>query len=148
MASSYPFELRSRVVASIQDEKLSFRDTAERLAVSLRWVVTVMRRWKDEQTLAPRPHGGGRARKIHPQAEGWLTSWLAATPDLTQERLRERLAERGVEVDRSVVSRTLERMGWSYKKSRWSPPSVRAPRSSGRVLHGSSGRSRPSTRST
>lgn len=108
---AYPLELRRRVVTFIEEEQLSFRDTADRLAVSLRWVVTVMQRWRREQSLAPLPHGGGRARKIHPEAEGWLAQWLTDEPDLTQEQLSERLAEHGVEADRSIVSRTLDRMG-------------------------------------
>ena len=145
---AYPPELRRRVVTFIEQEELSFRETAERLAVSLRWVVTVMQRWRREQSLAPRPHGGGRTRKIHPEAEGWLARWLTDTPDLTQEQLGERLAEHGVEVDRSVISRTLDRMGWSRKKSRWSPPSKRAPTSSGRAPRGSRAASRRSTPST
>ncbi|MDP3212873.1 MAG: hypothetical protein Q8S73_02120, partial [Deltaproteobacteria bacterium] len=95
MPTPYPIELRARVVASIEEEKLSFRETAERFAVSLRWVVTLLRRWRQEQTLVPRPHAGGRDRKIHPAAEGWLTTWLDAEPDLTQEQLCERLAEPG-----------------------------------------------------
>jgi hypothetical protein len=37
---------------------MGYRETAERLAVGLRWVVTVMQRWKREQSLAPRAHGG------------------------------------------------------------------------------------------
>ena len=148
MPTPYPIELRARVVASIEEEKLSFRDTAERFAVSLRWVVTLLRRWRQEQTLVPRPHAGGRDRKIHPAAEGWLTTWLDAEPDLTQEQLCERLAEHGVEVDRSVISRTLERLGWTRKKKRWSRPSGSAPKSSGPAPRGSSSRSLRSTPST
>jgi transposase len=46
------------------EKKRSLRKTAELLEVSYNFFKYLVKRWKTEGTLEPRPHGGGNPPKI------------------------------------------------------------------------------------
>lgn len=116
MAYGYPLELRERVVRSIVEDDWTLAEASETFDVCIRTISLWLKRWRAKKTLAALPQGGGAERKVTVEAEGWLEQWLTQDCDLSQDQLVERLAEKGVVVDRSTVSRALERMGWTRKK--------------------------------
>ena len=71
------------------------------------------------------PPGRG---KLAPH-QAFLEELVAQDPDITLFELRDALAEaEGVQVHHSSIANLLSRLGFTYKKSRWSPPSAAAPR--------------------
>ena len=142
MAYGYPLELRERVVRSIVEDDWTLAEASETFDVCIRTISLWLKRWRAKKTLAALPQGGGAERKVTVEAEGWLEQWLTQDCDLSQDQLVERLAEKGVVVDRSTVSRALERMGWTRKKKVSSRPSISRPKSKRRATPGRRSRSR------
>jgi transposase len=60
---AYSIDFREKVIL-IYEKKRSLRKTAELLEVSYNFVKYLVKRWKTEGTLEPRPHGGGNPPKI------------------------------------------------------------------------------------
>ncbi|NKB27424.1 MAG: transposase [Rhodobacteraceae bacterium] len=71
------------------------------------------------------PRGKG---KLAPHRE-FFEELIAQDPDITLFELRNALADaEGVRVHHSSIANLLSRLGFTYKKSRWSQPSAAAPR--------------------
>jgi transposase len=142
MTHAYPLELRERVVAAIVEGGSTLEEASETFSIHVRSVSLWLKRWREQGTLAPSPHGGGAPRKLTADAEGWLAQWLAQDCDLTQDQVVERLEKRGVEVDRSTVSRALARMKWTRKKKVSSRPNSSRPKSRSSAGRGRRSKSR------
>jgi hypothetical protein len=68
----------------------------------------------------------------------FLEGLIAQDPDITLFELRDALAEaEGVKSHHSSIAKLLSQLGFTYKKSCWSPPSAVAPRLGGNGLIGS-----------
>jgi transposase len=108
---------------------LSGRAAALRLKVS----PATGARWAHQiRTLGhvePAPQGPPRGRgKLAPH-KAFLEELVAQDPDITLFELRDALAEaEGVQVHHSSIANLLSRLGFTYKKSRWLPPSAVAPK--------------------
>lgn len=121
-------DLRSRFARLIRDG-LSGRAAARRLQVSAatggRWAQKI--RIRGEARIAPmgRPPGSGKlAAHV-----GFFQELVSQDPDITLFELRDALADaEGVTVHHSAIARLLKRLGFTYKKSHWLPPSVDARR--------------------
>jgi len=58
----------------------------------------------------------------------FIEELIAQDPDITLFELRDALTEaEGVEVHHSSIAKLLTRLGFTYKKSRWSQPNAAAP---------------------
>jgi len=54
---------------------------------------------------------------------------IAQDPDITLFELRDALADAtGLQVQHSAIGHLLKRLGFTHKKSHWSPPSAATPR--------------------
>jgi transposase len=121
----YSKDLRLRALDAV-DRGISRKVVVETFSVSL----TTLKRW-----LKKRREGGdlspgtstGRKRRILASAEEKEALWrqLEANDDATLERHCEIWEqERGVRVSPSAMSRAIRhKLGWTYKKRRWWPPS-------------------------
>src|SRR5215208_4885642 len=97
---------------------------------TFRITLTTLKRWlkkrREGEDLSPGT-STGRKRRILADAEERRALWeqLEANDDATLERhcqLWE--AKRGVRVSISAMSRAIRgKLGWTYKKRRWRPPS-------------------------
>ena len=64
-----------------------------------------------------------------PPHQAFLEELIAQDPDITLFELRDALAgAEGVQVHHSSIANLLSRLGFTYKKSRWSPPNAAVPR--------------------
>jgi len=111
------------------EEGLSGRAAALRLKLSpatgARWARQVRTKGHADPVPQGPPRGNG---KLAPHW-GFFEELIAQDPDITLFELRDALAEaEGVQVHHSSIANLLARLGFTYKKSRWSPPSVAAPR--------------------
>jgi transposase len=98
----------------------------ETFSVSLTTLKRWLRKRREGEDLSPGT-STGRKRRILATAEEEraLREQLEENDDATLERHCEMWEEeRGVRVSRSAMSRAIRhKLGWSYKKRRWRPPS-------------------------
>ena len=121
----YSKNLRIRALAAV-DRGMPRREVVEIFSISL----TILKRWlkmrREGKDLSPGLSTGKRRRILStPEEEGLLWSQLEKNDDATLERHCELWEEKtGVRVSASAMSRAIRyKLGWSYKKSRWVPPS-------------------------
>jgi transposase len=121
----YSKDLRIRAVAAVE-RGIPRREVVETFSISL----TTLKRWlkmkREGKDLSPR-FSTGRKRRILSTLEEKKALWkqLEENDDATLERHCKMWEEKtGVRVSISAMSRAIrEKLGWSYKKRRWVPPS-------------------------
>jgi transposase len=122
----YSKDLRIRAVDAV-DRGIPRREVVRTFSISL----TTLKRWlrmrREGKDLSPGV-STGRRRRILSTLEERKTLWeqLEENDDATLERHCELWEEKtGVAVSISTMSRAIrEKLGWTYKKRRWVPPSA------------------------
>jgi transposase len=117
---TYSIDLRQRVVAAYDAGEGTQEQVAARFAVSVSWVRKLLRQRRATGSIAPRPHGGGRATAFDAGASDRLREAVRDDDDAT---LVELARAAGVACCASAVHRALKRMGITRKKSRGGRPS-------------------------
>ena len=128
MPAPLSLDVRCRFQRLIE-EGLSGRAAARRLLISAATGVRLAAKVRRGESLVPmkcgRPPGQGKLTAHR----AFLLELVDQDPDITLYELRDALREaEGVRVHHSAIARLLRRLGFTYKKSRWSPPSAVAPR--------------------
>jgi transposase len=128
MSAPLPNALRARFQQYIE-EGLSGRAAALRLKVSpatgSRWARAIRVRGRAEPASQGRPPGTG---KLAPYW-AFFVELVAQDPDITLFELRDALmTAEDVQVHHSSIAALLSRLGFTFKKNRWRPPSAAAPR--------------------
>ena len=121
---AFSTDLRVRVVAACDAGDATRSQVAARFSISVPWIRKLLRQRRNTGSIAPKPHGGGRAPAFDDQAVGRLREANRADDDATLEELA-RAA--GVACCPSAVHRALARLGITRKKSRGGPPSRTGP---------------------
>jgi transposase len=123
--NAYSKDLRLRVLEAV-DRALPRTRISELFGVSLSTIKRYVRRRRQGEDLEPKP-STGRKRRILATSEHKRALWeqLQENDEATQERHCELWeSATGVRVSLATMSRAIrEKLGWSYKKSRWVPPS-------------------------
>ena len=127
MSAALPSALRTRFQECIV-EGLSGRAAAARLKLSAATGVRWQRRLRETGSTEPaaqgRPPGHGKL-SAH---QALLEELVAQDGDITLPELAGALeAATGVVAHSASIGRFLRKLGYTYKKSRWSPPSGCAP---------------------
>ena len=122
--TAYSNDLRGRVVVAYDAGEGTQEQVAARFAVSVSWVRKLLRQRRATGSIAPRPHGGGRAPAFDEGASRRLREAVRADDDATLAELAEAA---GVSCRPSSVHRTLVRLGITRKKSRGGRPSRTGP---------------------
>jgi putative transposase len=123
MARPYSRDLRERVVQAVEQEGLSRRRAAEQFSVGIKTAIEWVRRYRESGSVAAKPMGGCRPKKIVGQYRDWLLERCRAQ-DFTLRGLVAELAERGLQVDYRTVWDFVHSEKLTYKKRRWSPASA------------------------
>jgi transposase len=124
MMKPISLDLRQRIVDVYEEGQLSYAKVAERFCVSESSVKNFVRQWRETGTLAPKPAANGKRFLIEAACEAVLRRLLEAHTDRSQEELRAEFAtETGCEVSQPTISRTLQRLQITRKKSRNGPKS-------------------------
>jgi len=123
MSAPLPNALRARFQRYIE-EGLSGRAAALRLKLSpatgARWRRAIRTRGHAGPAPQGRPRGRGKLAPYQP----FFEELIAQDPDITLFELRDALAAaEGVGVHHSSIAALLSRLGFTYKKNRWWPPS-------------------------
>ena len=120
---AYSLDLRTHLLQAV-DRGVSKAEAAQTFGVAVSTINRYRQRQRERGTLAPSPIPG-RPRRIGPAQHAALEAQLATHPDATLEQHCQRwAADQGVVVSPATMSRTIARLGWTWKKSHWWPPSV------------------------
>ena len=90
----YPKELRSRVVAAVEQGELTIGDIASVISVGLTFVKKRLRLYRAGEDLAPR-HGGGPKPLLQDPERALLRAAVAKQPDVTLSELQALLVAHG-----------------------------------------------------
>jgi transposase len=120
----YSIDLRERVLRAYDRKAGSREKVAALFGVSLSFVRNILRLRRENGSVAPKPHGGGRAYAFDAEKQEELRALLKKDPDLTLEELR---VQTGVKCSIKTVWLTLDRMGSGRKKSPSTPRNKTGP---------------------
>jgi transposase len=115
-------DLRERVVQAVEQEGLSRRQAADRFGIGIKTAIDWVRRFRETGSMAAKPMGGCRPKKIVGQYRDWLVR--RCRKDFTLRGLVAELAECGLQVDYRTVWDFIHSEKLTYKKRRWSPASA------------------------
>ena len=116
MGKSHPMELRSRVIAFVE-EGHGHREAARHFRVSPRFVNDMVILKRESGGLLPKVQGNHAEGKLA-RFNNWLRDRLGVKGDLTlDEIVGEMAAVHGVSVHRGSVGKWLHRLGLSHKKT-------------------------------
>jgi transposase len=111
MGRAYSQDVRDKALSAF-DRGMKTRQIARAFGVSESWLRRIAQRRREYAETKPRPMGGKRFQKIDRVRLGEL---VAARPDATLAELREAL---GVVCAISAIGAAVQKLGFSYKKSR------------------------------
>lgn len=116
MPRAYSLDLRERVVRFVNAGH-SCRAAAAHFAVSVSFVVNLMKTWRTTGSLVPKPVGGRRHAKLEPH-RGFLLARVSEQHDITMPELAAELATAtGVQVAPASLCRWFIRNGYRFKKN-------------------------------
>ena len=122
-------QVREAIVRAFHEQGLTYEQIAELLDVGRATVSRVLRAYRENGKVEPRPRGGGNFSKIRGRIADRLRAIACLHPDLTVEEMTFELCRQtNVTVSRSAVDRALRRMGYTRKKRLSLPSSATRPR--------------------
>jgi len=114
---AYSVDLRQKVIDAYEQEKISQRELAERFQVSLSFIQTLLKQYRTEATIEPKPHTGGFVSKVAEHLE-LIEQLVEQDNDATLEEMCTQLEQKtGVQVSVSTMYRTLQLLNLTRKKS-------------------------------
>ena len=120
---AYSTDLRERAIESVESGECNIPQAARRYKVSQPSLERWLAQYRKTGNCAPRPHGGGPARKLAPAAAA-IRAAVKAQPDATILELCE-LVEKETKIKSApaMMQRELVRLKLPRKKSRSMPAS-------------------------
>jgi transposase len=122
--NAYSLDLRLKVLDAV-DCGIPRREVVRTFGVSMPTLERYLRRRRRTGEVAPKP-SPGRTPTICATSEERRALWmqLEENEEATLERHCELWEERGgARVSVATMSRAVRKLGWTFKKSRWVPPS-------------------------
>lgn len=114
--SPFPIELRTRVVAAVEQGEHSISEVARLFNVGVTFVKKMLKRSRAGEALAPR-HGGGTEPLLQEKERALLRQEIDQHPDATLEELQtELLAQCGVKASLPTICRALQQLHLPRKK--------------------------------
>ena len=117
MARAYSMDLRERVVASVERDRMSCHQAAAHFGVAVSTAVKWVQRFWRTGSAAPGQMGGHKPKAIAGGHRDWLIERCRAG-DFTLRGLVAELAERGLKVDYRSVWNFVHAEKLSFKKTR------------------------------
>ena len=123
--NAYSKDLRLKVLCAVE-RGVPRREVAQMLGISISTISRYVKLKASGKEIAPKP-SPGRTSKIlaDPAHRRALWRQLERNDTATLEEHSQMLEEeRGVRVSVATMSRAVRRLGWTFKKDRWLPPSA------------------------
>jgi transposase len=112
----YPIELRTRVVAAVEQGEFTIPEVASIFGVGITFVKKMLRLHRAGQSLQPR-HAGGPQPTLKEKELSLLRQQVDLRPDATLEELQKVLTERSkITVSVSTICRALQQLNLPRKK--------------------------------
>ncbi len=109
----YSKDLRERVFKAAS-KGLTYQEIMEQYGVSATFVYSLLKRQRETGSIEPKGHRGGMPQKFQGKDLESLRKYVKETPDAT---LQEILDYTGKDASIMAVSRALDRLGFTRKKS-------------------------------
>jgi len=122
---AYPTELRSRVIATVDQAELTLAEIASVFSVGLTFVKKMLRLHRAGEDLTPR-HGGGPMPRLQASERALLREAVAKQPDVTLTELQAVLEkQRRCRVSGPTICRALQALQLPRKKKVSTPRNAR-----------------------
>jgi transposase len=119
---AYSPDLRRKIVDAVERDG-NKHAVARHFGVGVTTVKRYTKQWRDEGSLAPKPHPG-RPPTIRPDQQEALRAQVTAHPAAyLDEHCALWEAETGTPISISAMSRSIRKLGFTRKKGRWVPAS-------------------------
>ena len=119
---AYSLDLRQKVIDAYNRKEGSQRQLAKRFSVSLSFIQDLLKRYREDGTIAARAHGGGAPAKLNPEHVALVERLVEEDNDAILVELCERLEHQsGVRVSRATMGRLVLRQRLTRKKSHCMP---------------------------
>ena len=127
--NAYSEDLRLKVLGAVE-RGVPRREVSELLGISVSTISRYVKLRASGGQIAPKPSPGRRAKILDdPAHRRALWRQLERNDTATLEEHREMFEEgRGVRVSAATMSRAVRKLGWTFKKGRWHPPSATSAR--------------------
>jgi transposase len=113
----YSCDLRQKVINAHNNKEGSQRQLAKRFSVSLSFVQSLLRRYRNSGTVEALPHGGGQKSKLNHEQLTLVELLVESDNDATLVELCEQLELRTqVKISRSTMGRIIQKLNWTRKK--------------------------------
>ena len=145
MARAYGDDLRRKFLSAYDEGEETLEELADRFLVSLGWAKKISAQRNRSGQAERIPHRPGRKPHAGVEAQGKVTAWIAAKPDLTLAEIQTKLhTEAGVKLSLPQIWHLLRKLGLRLKKSHSTPTSgtQKLTAGSGKNLSPTSARSR------
>lgn len=114
----YSLDLRQKIVDAYAEGNISQRQLARQFRVALSFVGTLLKRYRETGTIAPKVRTQQTPTKLNSEQLDILGQLVETQNDATLEELRDQLEQRtGVRVSRSTIDRMLTKLNLSIKKN-------------------------------
>ncbi len=123
--NAYSKDLRLKVLDAVE-RGIPRKEVAELLGISVSTISRYVKLRASGREIAPRPSLGRKAKILDsPAHRRALWRQLQENDTATLEEHSQMFEkERGVCVSVATMSRAVRKLGWSFKKDRWHPPSA------------------------
>ena len=114
----YSNDLRTRIIKAYENKEGSIRQLAQRFATCFSTVWLLLVQYRNTGKVDPKPHGGGKPRKIDEASLQQLRRLVAETSDATLAELQQRLEQTAhITVSLATVGRELLNIKLTRKKN-------------------------------
>ena len=122
--NAYSKDLRLKVLAAVE-RGVSRREISELLGISISTISRYVKLKASGREIAPKPSPGRKAKILdNPDHRRVLWKQLEENDTATlEEHCTMFEVRRGVSVSVATMSRAVRKLGWTFKKDRWEPPS-------------------------
>lgn len=119
---AYSLDLRQKVIDAYNRQEGTQRQLAKRFSVSLSFIQDLLKRYREDGTIAPREHGGGATAKLNSEQVALVERLVDEDNDAILVELCERLEQHsGVRVSRATMGRLTQKLLLTRKKSHSMP---------------------------
>ena len=113
----YSADLRKRVLTAYQEGQGTMLQLAERFMVSLTFVFSLIKNFRQNGHISPKPHGGGNKPAINEEGRMIIAEITDKKSDMTLKELCKYYEnETGKKVSKPAMDRTLKKMKITRKK--------------------------------
>ncbi|WP_199350185.1 helix-turn-helix domain-containing protein [Nostoc flagelliforme] len=116
----YSYDLRQKVINAHNNKEGSQRELAKRFSVSLSFVQSLLRRYRNSGTVEAKAHGGGQKSKLNHEQLVLVELLVESDNDATLVELCEQLElHTQVKISRSTMGRITQKLNLTRKKKHY-----------------------------